>query len=595
MASVSFKQASAAPIVPPGSHNVKLFGAEGDGVVDDTTAIEVALAKVQEEGGILYFPPGVYNVTRTIRISVDGVKVSGASKRSTRIQFTPSILYPKLFLLESEDGSPLQHVIIEDLEIRAASDTTITKIAIDMHGTRHCTVRNVAVQGWADDDRESIALRIRGWDNLLFMGLSLNANYPVVIAKNDDGAGGYLDDTKDLDHTNFLRCNLVADNADKIAILVEDAVVYRNVTFDGIALVHGGFYNVDTTAPRRRSTNLAFYNIRCEGFAETVGSVVGVYAIDIRRHGAGKLRNVLVQNMLLAEGRDDAYGTTAANWNGGRFEGVWHKDLVGVTYSGQATPLTYTGATPVITGGQWTEGDNGKFKPAIEAQWDQIGVARPREWWTFANSSGSIGGQQDDDLSGLPNRNLAVSGSPLYQQFVEGWSSYHVKYNELTNERFGLNSGLTDFNPNDRSAAWMGWFKFPSAWVPGGDRVLINLGSCAQVDEHSCPGRRSRAQRVHHTGRYDRHLCGQHRRIRYSQLPRQAHRRPGCLQPDRYHLGRLCRNGRFRRDRDHHGHVCSRSGFGQRQGLRSRERLVHELRRLPRLRCHVVQRRRRVP
>lgn len=454
--------------------------------MDDTTAIEGALAKVAEEGGVLYFPPGVYKVTRTLRITEDGIKVGGACKRSTRLQFTPSALYPTCFLLESADGSPLQHVVLEDLEIRAASDTSFVKYAIDMHGARHCVVRNVIVQGWEDTTRASVALRIRGWDNLMFQNLSLTANYPVVIAKNDDGTlgtigSGYLDSTKDLDHANFLRCNLVADNAGKIAVKVEDAVVYRNVTFDGIAFVHGGFYNVDTTAPRRRSTNLAFYNIRCEGFAETTGSVVGVYAIDIRRHGAGKLRNVLVQNMLLAEGRDDAYGTTAANWNGARFEGVWHKELVGVTYSGQATPLTYDGAAPLITGGQWSEGDNGKLKPAVEAQWDQVGVPRPRSWWTFASASGNHTDQQDAAVSGLADRTMFANGTPLYQQLVENWSSYHVKYTEADGQRFGLNSGLTDFNPNDRSAAWMGWFKFPSAWVPGGDRVLINLGSCAQA------------------------------------------------------------------------------------------------------------------
>lgn len=43
--------------------NVKDFGAKGDGVTDDTEAIQNALDAISSTKRILYFPCGYYNVT----------------------------------------------------------------------------------------------------------------------------------------------------------------------------------------------------------------------------------------------------------------------------------------------------------------------------------------------------------------------------------------------------------------------------------------------------------------------------------------------------------------------------------------------------
>lgn len=46
--------------------NVKLFGAKGNGVADDTIAINLAItaASASSVGGIIYFPPGTYRITK---------------------------------------------------------------------------------------------------------------------------------------------------------------------------------------------------------------------------------------------------------------------------------------------------------------------------------------------------------------------------------------------------------------------------------------------------------------------------------------------------------------------------------------------------
>jgi hypothetical protein len=43
--------------------NVKLYGAVGNGVTDDTAAIEVAIGAIPSTGGVLFFPPGTYNTS----------------------------------------------------------------------------------------------------------------------------------------------------------------------------------------------------------------------------------------------------------------------------------------------------------------------------------------------------------------------------------------------------------------------------------------------------------------------------------------------------------------------------------------------------
>ena len=64
--------------------SVKDFGAVGDGITDDTSAINTALAV----GGNLYFPRGTYKVTGTLTISVTGTCLTGDGRGLTTISST---------------------------------------------------------------------------------------------------------------------------------------------------------------------------------------------------------------------------------------------------------------------------------------------------------------------------------------------------------------------------------------------------------------------------------------------------------------------------------------------------------------------------
>ena len=69
------------PVPPPlpqpvGSLSVRDFGAEGDGIADDTEAIQRCLNAGAEAKKTVYLPPGRYRTTRGFR--VESVMVQGA-------------------------------------------------------------------------------------------------------------------------------------------------------------------------------------------------------------------------------------------------------------------------------------------------------------------------------------------------------------------------------------------------------------------------------------------------------------------------------------------------------------------------------------
>ncbi|MFT7513510.1 MAG: hypothetical protein ACI9QL_002723 [Candidatus Omnitrophota bacterium] len=113
--------------------SVKNFGAEGDGVTDDTEAIEHA---IRETDGLVRFPRGLYKITRTINIplAVDGpLGLDGTSGTAT-VRMTgsgpafrlvgnhagtgdPASLKPQVW--QSERMPVIQHLVIEGAHAQA--------------------------------------------------------------------------------------------------------------------------------------------------------------------------------------------------------------------------------------------------------------------------------------------------------------------------------------------------------------------------------------------------------------------------------------------------------------------------------------------
>lgn len=74
--------------------NVKDYGAIGNGIVDDTLAIQQAI-QAAGSNSIVFFPSGIYNVTSTINLLQDSMTLLGLD--AIRLRSKACGVYPQLF------------------------------------------------------------------------------------------------------------------------------------------------------------------------------------------------------------------------------------------------------------------------------------------------------------------------------------------------------------------------------------------------------------------------------------------------------------------------------------------------------------------
>lgn len=93
------------------TYNVKDYGAVGDGVADDTSAIDAAITAAAN-GGVVYFPPGTYKTTGG-HTPTHGARIVGADQTSTKLLHTGSSYCIRLKNETSgEESSGLEHLTI---------------------------------------------------------------------------------------------------------------------------------------------------------------------------------------------------------------------------------------------------------------------------------------------------------------------------------------------------------------------------------------------------------------------------------------------------------------------------------------------------
>lgn len=106
--------------------NVKDFGAMGDGVTDDTTALNTAIASAHTAGGgIVFLPAGVYNIVSSIGRSggVANIRLTGSGHQASTIRVTTNVpvlyeawtacLIEELVLDANSQGSPALSVHLD--------------------------------------------------------------------------------------------------------------------------------------------------------------------------------------------------------------------------------------------------------------------------------------------------------------------------------------------------------------------------------------------------------------------------------------------------------------------------------------------------
>ena len=101
------------------------YGAEGDGVADDSVPILAAIAAAGVEGGIVFFPAGTYRVTEALVIpNAESITFLGSGRTATVLTIDAAASS----LIEGEGGSELT---IVDMALRAEQATTTALIELD--------------------------------------------------------------------------------------------------------------------------------------------------------------------------------------------------------------------------------------------------------------------------------------------------------------------------------------------------------------------------------------------------------------------------------------------------------------------------------
>lgn len=169
--------------------NVKAAGATGDGVTDDYAAIQALL----DLGGALYFPPGDYRISQSLKVKLDGTKLwgSGAGNRfgatqggtATRIRALAGMSGPLLLVQRTLDDRPLSAIEVLDM----AFDGNAAQAGVDgiVFRASQSILANCSI--WA----VGVGLRIRGyaspyWD-------TYDTRIHNILVGQCTTAGGFLD------------------------------------------------------------------------------------------------------------------------------------------------------------------------------------------------------------------------------------------------------------------------------------------------------------------------------------------------------------------------------------------------------------------
>jgi hypothetical protein len=243
--------------------SVTRFGAVGDGVTDDTAAIQAAINFFPSGRGVVYFPCGTYKVTSAITVSKDRIHIVGAGSWAVQILYAPTANGSCLVL--SAGASVLFQGSVQGLAFYS-TDSTYTKNAIEMVDTSGYFIDDIVIGGsvvavpgstfWSGGTG-SRGIWSRGREACRQSRLYIYADKPLQISVNPNNSIS-------CDHFHFEDTYLAAAN--NPCMTIDSNVNVTNLTVDGYnpwVIGTDGLYWVDT-ATSGVSQSVVLKNIRWE-------------------------------------------------------------------------------------------------------------------------------------------------------------------------------------------------------------------------------------------------------------------------------------------------------------------------------------------
>jgi hypothetical protein len=191
------------------SVSVKDFGAVGDGVADDTAAIQAAIyattPSVAVNGyGSLYVPSGTYRVTDTLQMGNGTIKIFGDPQGSTILYDKPSAFGPVINLstFSSGYGTVFEDLII-DTNQKATYGFYFASVGV-FQAIKNMQFRNVYVTGltsgsvgWQLGDQTNTGLDTDAW----------NWNFYSSHARGYAGSIGWVIDANNAYNIGWYQCS----------------------------------------------------------------------------------------------------------------------------------------------------------------------------------------------------------------------------------------------------------------------------------------------------------------------------------------------------------------------------------------------------
>jgi hypothetical protein len=132
-----------------GIYDVRVFGAQGDGVTDDTAAIQAATTAAAAVRGVVLFPQGTYNVSASITTTAQVAWIGSGMGDQTGTNAAATIIKRTADVVVFKMSQP--YCRLENLTIYAPTAGTADGIwvgeAVNNNGAGGSVVRNVAVIG----------------------------------------------------------------------------------------------------------------------------------------------------------------------------------------------------------------------------------------------------------------------------------------------------------------------------------------------------------------------------------------------------------------------------------------------------------------
>jgi parallel beta-helix repeat protein len=116
------------------------YGAHGNGVADDTTAVQNAINGLPTTGGVVYFPAGTYKLTAPIAL-FSNVVLAGAGASSI-LAVSGNV---NGITVQGTAGTPLTTIRLQDLTIQKTSGAITTNVAITATWVNDLSISRVLI------------------------------------------------------------------------------------------------------------------------------------------------------------------------------------------------------------------------------------------------------------------------------------------------------------------------------------------------------------------------------------------------------------------------------------------------------------------